>query len=148
MDWRCQRLRSAITGWESLTFVTRHLFQLHFADFEECFFGSPQTLIDWWPCWLIIWMYLWTSEENVPVFVRGIFPTESVARLLHHGGYHVHGFRLPRVGEARAGKLVRWLVCGVFHNVPPVLSRGTARKLFELVMACRVRLDGDGKAKP
>ena len=83
-----------------LTLMTMYPFQFRFADTEQYVLGSPPTLIDWLPSWLIT-LTFFRCEGNVAVVPgRDHFPNEcevsNKVRLLLHGGRHLHGFRLFR----------------------------------------------------
>ena len=123
-----------------------HPFQFRCADIEEFFCGLPPTLVNWWPSWVINLLYLWSSEENVPRFVRGIFPNEYVSFKVfcgvRLGGRHPHGFRSSRwENRAVAG------MCGLPQPPTGVFSRHSPT-FVRALLACPVRLDSAGKTDP
>ena len=74
--WFEEVLESELSSGLMLMNTATQAFKSRSADTEEYFCGLPPTLINWWPSWVITLLYLWSSEENVPGFVRGNFPTE------------------------------------------------------------------------
>ena len=124
-----------------LTLMTMYPFQFRFADTKQYVLGSPPTLIDWLPSWLIT-LTFFRCEGNVAV-VPGRDQNRMSARSRIRCGFYFTAVVIFTASACFGRRRSRWQILEVAGML---LSAGTARHLCELVVACRVRLDGGGKA--